>query len=486
MKAWKTAIDFVDSCLAVPGAVKFMKKERIDRSEVFTAVFKLMADALRDTPASTEDEPQHLPLQSQMATLSAIIHPVDIANAISMMQKIPPELLNQTIPSGVDDLDNQNAAPGISVSTSGPVVTSSSSSSQMVLGDLGQPLIGNAAATIAIPTSSEFLQSELPTGRIEIDTEFIPDWETSRPWDNSHSETEGSSSKAPIPDDEHLLVQPVIQKSDAQTTPSFVADDFNPIGLWPKDSDGSPTRHWQRTSPPVFHTTKQVLQEFGKWKQDAPQYDIAMLHCWLGKRPLVNALLQNIQECPYAWENLGNGSHDFGKWWYAPLRRSIPFHSDLCRVQSVTSPQRVQFEKSIHSTNYYGLANVLTNGLQCGPWDVKRKRGIFSFKPMSLVRAKSSSGYRTYSDLLHNGYFWGVALELSYPADLSQRIGKIAADQQLVTPQEETYITAIWFHCVHISDHRKSEDCLMWCSCDDWKPEYEMRMQQLPFHDMGA
>ena len=209
-----------------------------------------------------------------------------------------------------------------------------------------------------------------------------------------------------------------------------------------------------------------------------------MLKKWLNKRPMITDLFQNILQSPYPWEDLNHGSHDFGRWWYAPLRKSIPEHSDLCRVQSVTTPLNAKFLKSIHSTNFYGLVNVLTTGLKCGPWDVKKKKGIFSYKQMSLARAKASSGYRTYSDLLHNGYFWGVALELSYPEDLAHRRGGIAADQQLVTPEDETHITAIWFHCVHVTDQSKHLDAQMWCSCEDWKPDYEMPLQQMPWHDI--
>jgi hypothetical protein len=99
---------------------------------------------------------------------------------------------------------------------------------------------------------------------------------------------------------------------------------------------------------------------------------------------------------------------------------------------------------------------------------------------MSLARAKASSGYRTYSDLLHNGYFGGVTLELSYPEDLARRRGSIAAEQQLVRPEDETFITAIWFHCVHVTDHIKHDGAQMWCSCEDWKPEYEVQLLAKP------
>jgi hypothetical protein len=142
------------------------------------------------------------------------------------------------------------------------------------------------------------------------------------------------------------------------------------------------------------------------------------------------------------------------------------------------------FDRAIHSTNFYTLMNILEHGLHCGPWDVKKKRGIFSYKPHGAMRAKSSSGYRTYSDLLHNGYFWSVALEVALPSDLGDRRGSITAGTQTVTPEDETYITGVWFHCVHVADHYKAEDCHMWCCCEDWEPEYEMRRQQVSWRDI--
>ncbi len=81
-------------------------------------------------------------------------------------------------------------------------------------------------------------------------------------------------------------------------------------------------------------------------------------------------------------------------------------------------------------------------------------------------------------------YFWGAALELAFPSDLSFRCGSLTAGQQTVTPEDETYITGAWFHCVHVADHCQATTCHMWCSCEDWEPEYEMRKQQIDWHDL--
>jgi hypothetical protein len=152
---------------------------------------------------------------------------------------------------------------------------------------------------------------------------------------------------------------------------------------------------------------------------DMPVYDVGMLSACSGKRPKLNAMMTGSFRDTYPWNDLMHGSDDFGAWWHAPLKQAMPNHSDLCRVGSATNVVVHQFERSIHSTNFYTLMIILEQGLQCGPWDVRKKRGIFRFKPNCLARAKASSGYRTSSDLMHNGYFWGVALELAFQSDLS-------------------------------------------------------------------
>ena len=259
---------------------------------------------------------------------------------------------------------------------------------------------------------------------------------------------------------------------------------MNARGSYPLDGDGMVTRHWQRTCPPLYDTTPKVSKQFAKFLMDTPTYDVAILCSWLAKRPGLRTKMTGLFAQPYPWSDLEIGSHEFGAWWRAPLKVSVPDQADLCRVGSVTSVKARQFDRAIHSTSFYMLMNILEQGLQCGPWDVKKKRGIFSYKKHGAMKAKSSSGYRTYSDLLHNGYFWGVALEVAFPSDVAHRRGSITAGQQTVTPEDETYITGAWFHCVHVADHCQANTCHMWCSCEDWEPEYEMRKQQIDWHDL--
>ena len=307
---------------------------------------------------------------------------------------------------------------------------------------------------------------------------------TTRPWDDMPwdpsvrpwKEFKMSEPETPLPPQTQ---EPIPEKRNA-----WVADEMNAKGKMPLDGDGMVTRHWQRTFPPLYDTTTKVCKQFATFLTDTPRYDVEMLSCWLAKRPHLRLMMTGLFAQPYPWNDLSMGSHEFGAWWYAPLRQSVPDHVDLCRVGSVTTAKVCRFEKAIHSTSFYTVMNILESGLQCGPWDVKKKRGIFSYKPNGLARAKASSGYRIYSDLLHNGYFWGVALEVAFPSDVAHRRGSITAGQQTVTPEDETYITGAWFHCVHVADHCQANTCHMWCSCEDWEPEYEMRKQQIDWHDL--
>jgi hypothetical protein len=307
---------------------------------------------------------------------------------------------------------------------------------------------------------------------------------TTRPWDELPSDPRVRPWKDIKISESATPLHPQTKAATPLTRRVGVADECDPKGIFPLDTADMVTRHWRRSFPSLYDTTPKVLQEFGNFMADTRVYDVGMLTAWLEKKPKLHAMMTGIFRDTYPWNDLVHGSHDFGAWWHAPLKQSMPDQSDLCRVGSATNVVVSQFERSIHSTNFYTLMNILEQGLQCGPWDVGKKRGIFSFKPNGLARAKASSGYRTYSDLLHNGYFWGVALELVFPSDLSFRCGSITAGQQTVTPAEETYITGLWFQCVHVSDHCKAEDCQMWCACDDWTPDYEMRRQQAPWREI--
>jgi hypothetical protein len=198
------------------------------------------------------------------------------------------------------------------------------------------------------------------------------------------------------------------------------------------------------------------------------------LDAWMDRRPILAAKFKGFWKQDYIWEDLHDGSHQFGQWWYGPLRKSVPFEEKLCSCPSITNMVFNRFDRAVHSTNFYSLMNILNCGLKCGPWEVKKKPGIFTYKPMGLKRARKSSGYRTYSDLLHNGYFWGVVLEIALHDDVGQRNAGSSAGDQTVTPEDETFIIGVWFHCVHVSDHFKADKNWMWCTCDDWNPDYEI------------
>jgi hypothetical protein len=149
--AWKSSIDFVDDCLAHPGAFKFMESERFERSEVFDAVFKMMKQSMRDTTSSTAVEPRNPPLHDQLATLSSIIHPADIQRAIALMHQIPGDLVSESIPTCVGEEDIQSTAQGMSTSPSGIAVISSASSSHQVMRGFEQLRIGSDSATNVVP-----------------------------------------------------------------------------------------------------------------------------------------------------------------------------------------------------------------------------------------------------------------------------------------------------------------------------------------------
>jgi hypothetical protein len=107
--------------------------------------------------------------------------------------------------------------------------------------------------------------AELPKHTIEFEQNFNRDWDTSRPWDHLPSDTERSSWQPLLTDDDLLAVQLVLQASVVERIPILEADEFNPAGVWQIGSDGRATRLWQKSSPPLFHTNKEVLQEFGRW-----------------------------------------------------------------------------------------------------------------------------------------------------------------------------------------------------------------------------
>jgi hypothetical protein len=235
--------------------------------------------------------------------------------------------------------------------------------------------------------------------------------------------------------------------------------------------------------PPIHFTTAAVFKNFHLFENDKPNYAIAELSAWFDERPVIKKLIQPFFLKTYPWSNLEGGSHDFGEWYYSALKVSIPLNRDLCRgVGTPTDPVTKRFDTVLHSSNFYSVANILTQGLKCGPWDVKSgKAGIFSFQPTGLMRAKSSSGYRLYSDLCHTGHFWSVTFDIRLEEYLSQKVGSIITGNQTRTPEEHTYIVGMWFHVVHISEHHKSEPAEMWVACEDWQGDYEMLTQSDPW-----
>ena len=48
-------------------------------------------------------------------------------------------------------------------------------------------------------------------------------------------------------------------------------------------------------------------------------------------------MMTGIFRDTYLWNDLVHGSRDFGAWFHAPPKQSMPNHSDLCRVGSVAT-----------------------------------------------------------------------------------------------------------------------------------------------------
>jgi hypothetical protein len=474
--AWRDSFQFVAECLKDPGAVKFMKSEHLRPQEVFDAIFKMMVLRFREPCVRCDLDPENLQLHEKMATLTSIIPPRDLMHAISAEHRQDP-----LWPYSGEPPEQGLPQSGFS-SSSGPATLAPSSPSQLVLPHVSGLLMKRKTHDEDFPPGNwneSSVELELKSRQFEIP---MPGQSSdTRPWTDLHLDPRSKpDQETKFPKLETPLPTPISARIPV-TRGTFVADACNAQGLLPLDSAGDSTRHWQRSFPALYCTTKQVLAQFGHFSTDKPHYDVDMVKAWLEKRESVDEQLSGVfpkEEFP--WDTLKTSSHNFGKWWFAPLRKSIPENRDLCRVSSATNPVKFKFEKAIHGTNFYSLMNIFEHGLRCGPWEVKSKPGIFSFKPFSDSRAKSGSGYRTYSDLMHNGHFWAPLLEISFREDLPLRVGSITAGQQTLTPEADTFITGVWFHCVHVSEHAQAEECGMNCCCDDWMPSYEMRRGQNP------
>ena len=156
-----------------------------------------------------------------------------------------------------------------------------------------------------------------------------------------------------------------------------IADQCMPKGKIPLNGAGFITRHWSRSHPELYEDNKKVLERFGNFVGDTPVYNRKELDAWMGRRPILADKFTGFYKKDYPWENLQDGNHQFGEWWYAPLRKSVPFEEKLCACPSITNMVFNRFDRAVHSTNFYSLTNILENGSMCGPWEVKSNE-VFS------------------------------------------------------------------------------------------------------------
>jgi hypothetical protein len=331
--AWNESIKYVQQCMEHPGAVKFMETEKMSRHAVFDAIFKMMVQEFRQTPLSVSLDPDDLPLQDQLATLTCILPPKQLQRVMSFMKEIPEDLQKDPPSASTFDLEKQSLPQSGSSESVWPARTASASSSQLVMPDVSVPVNTDVSEAPAAPPGL-LVENSSQLEHFSHPMEFFLTGQTSktRPWDDLPSDPRQQPWKNIKISESATPLHPQTEEATPLTKRILVADKCDAKGLWPMDTAEMVTRHWSRSFPPLYDTTPKVLQEFGNFMKETAVYDVAMLHAWFDERPKIKGMLTGIFPGTYPWNNLVNGSHDFGAWFHAPLRRSKPVHADLCRV----------------------------------------------------------------------------------------------------------------------------------------------------------
>ena len=94
----------------------------------------------------------------------------------------------------------------------------------------------------------------------------------------------------------------------------------------------------------------------------------------------------------------------------------------------------------------------MQEGLRPGPDITLSLEGVYMYPTDDGRHARSSSGYRVYSDFF-NGLFWSVVYECRFGKFLSRTLGKMSAGNGQIAAKLGSYqMVAAWFHVVHISE----------------------------------
>ena len=295
----------------------------------------------------------------------------------------------------------------------------------------------------------------------------------------------GASSARPVP---AVLQEAPPQVSAGAAVPSSAfLDEYAPQNMSPLGANGEPVVHWMRRQPPYAETP--AAWALLPRRPPLPYTDTQVFAEWLRQRPSAARVLgtPSVERFPWRidsaeWAGPLDIYEGAGLWYRYPLLQPFPeARNDTDTtvnpwVQVSGAGHRTPYLLAMHSTDCYTLARSLTHGLRPGSVPGKGgHRAVYAFGCFSQSRCIKSSGYCTYSQLAHDGRFFGCRYELQVAMFLSghEGIPAISRGDQYMCVPGSYWVTALWVHVISYEQLQALRETKLYYLLDDWDSRYE-------------
>ena len=258
-------------------------------------------------------------------------------------------------------------------------------------------------------------------------------------------------------------------------------------GFGPKDKEGEPCSHYERSAPPLFQLLNTPIDWQGDDRMEQSAVTNAVLRQWIALRPDLMLRLEPPTVVQYPWYDTEGREitdlHDVGRWYYFKMKEWLPAPPrgvDVAARAFAGEP----LTETIHSASMYTVLQSVVHGLKPGPKPGKKGlTGVYVYRNVIRKIATSSSGYAVYSDLAHNGIFFAPRYQVFFSQRMFGDAGKAysAGDAQCALAEGMYYVAGLYIHAVTRQQIlARAPKVELWFNCDRWHPEMELPVASVP------